>query len=82
MATMTTTRMTEAERASLAGLAVDEYRDHGPRGVVMEIEAFYKRPLDADELATVQAAVEAADPGMDWDAPWGEIEGRFPAAIR
>lgn len=78
MATMT---MTEAAMG-LAELAVDEYRDHGPRGVVMEVEAFYKRPLDADELAVVQAAVEAAFPGVDWDAPWSEIEGRFPAAIR
>jgi len=84
MATMTATAgwTTEGERAALAELAVDEYRDHGPRGVVIELEAFYRRPLDADELAVVQEAVEAADPGVDWNAPWREIEGRFPAAVR
>lgn len=62
--------------------AVAAYRAMGPRHVVEAIEMRAERPLTAAELRIVQRAVEAEFPGMDWDAPWGEIAARFPAATR
>lgn len=38
------------------------------------------RSLTVDELLTIQRAVEAAFPGVDWDAPSHELAGKFPMA--
>lgn len=80
--TTTTRRMSRRDREYVGAGAVELYRAVGPRGLVAEMEDKIGRPLDAEELAVVQEAVEAADPGMDWDAPWHAIAGRFPAAVR
>lgn len=60
--------------------AVAAYRAMGPRHVVEAIEMRAERPLDAAELRVVQRAVEAAFPGVDWDAPSRELAGKFPMA--
>ena len=58
--------------------AVAAYRAMGPRHVVEAIEMRADRSLTVDELLTIQRAVEAAFPGMDWDAPSRMLAGKFP----